>query len=346
MRLVLDGYTAYEYWMSAASANTAMIVRAPRPQLSDFESLDPGELGKAIEKLDGYPGKLQLLVQDLSQRRPSAHVDCRCWSTKHPFPAESFYQIGSGVYVESPELCLVRLAADLPRLEALRALSDMLGTYGLSLNNRIDLVGREPITSIAKIRGLLDRIPGVRGTRLIDQALRWIVPGAASPRETSMDLALAMPTRMGGHGMPPFEANYHIEPDDESAPLTTKSYLIADVAWSDKQRVLEYNSSKYHDTEEQMQYDFEKITTLQNMGYVVTPVSTRQFNSYDTFCSIVDGVRRDFGMRVSCSKAANDRRKNTHEELLRIERRNRELPSLDDTARWQYLRPRIDVDAP
>lgn len=343
MRLVFDGITAYEYWMSPAWTDGARLVKSPHPLLSNFDGIESGELTKAISKKDGADGQLQLLVSSPSERRSSEFVDCRCWSKKQPLPPESLYQVGSSIFVESPELCLVRLSATLPRLEFLRALSDMLGNYGFSITDRIELIQREPITSIQKIEQFLKKVPHVPGTKTLKQALSWIVPNAASPRETSMDISLAMPTRMGGHELPRFEANYHKDLTAEARPLTQKNFLVADVMWEEFKQALEYNSSKYHDTEEQMEYDFEKITTLKNMGYALTPVSTRQFNSYEAFASIVQDLRRSMGMSTVTSEKALERRKKTHEELLRIERRNRELPSLADTARWQYLMPRIDL---
>lgn len=344
MRLVLDGFTAYEYWMSPAWTDGARLVKPPHPSLSDFDGADRGDLSKSISKKDGATGALQLLVNLPSERRRSKFVDCRCWSRKQPFPPESLYQVGSNIFVESPELCLVRLSAGLPRLEFFRALSDMLGNYGFSTTDRMDLIHREPITSIQKIERLLKDIPHIPGTKTIKQALSWIVPNAASPRETSVDISLAMPTLMGGHELPRFEANYRKDLTNEASPLTQKEFLVADVMWEEFKQALEYNSNKYHDTEEQMEYDFEKITTLKNMGYAVTPVSTRQFNSYEAFSAIVQDLRQSMGMSIATSEKALERRKKTHEELLRIERRNRELPSLADTARWQYLIPRIDLD--
>lgn len=346
MRLVLDSNIAFEYWMCASVCDDALLVKTPHPRLTEFEDFEHGGLSRALKRTDGVRGPLHLLVASPRQRRPAKGVVCHAWTQTCPFPPESLYEVGDDLYVESPELCLVRLAATLPRLEFYRSLSDMLGVYTFSFTKRIDLIQREPVTTVKKIRHFLQVVERVRGTKPLRNALKWIIPRSASPRETSMNLMLAMPSRSGGYGLPRFEANYKIDLEGDARLLTTKQYLVADAMWPDSSLALEYNSSKYHDTEEQKEFDFEKITALQNIGHTVTPISTRQFNSHDAFDAIVRTTQRRLGLRAANlvpSEAVRERRRATHEELLRIERRSREQPSLATTARWRYLLPRINL---
>jgi hypothetical protein len=109
--------------------------------------------------------------------------------------------------------------------------------------------------------------------------------------------------------------------------------------------VLEYNSNTYHDTEEQLEFDFEKITALQRMGLTVIPVSTRQFEQFASFEQIVERVRQLVGQREKWASGRRGviraRRSATHATLLALERKQRKAPSLVNTARWQLLLPRL-----
>ena len=344
MRLVLDGFSALYFWMSAATTTNWVAVDLPNPQLTRFDGTAPGELSRSIALAeDKRIDTLDLLVGHAGERRRTATINCRTWGDR-PLPQKSIYQIGSDLFVISPELCMVRLAVTVPRLELYRYIAELMGIYALSFTDRQDLIQREPLTNREKVRQVLEQCKGVPGARAVRDVLRWIPEGSASPRETSMDIELAMPTRLGGQGLPPFMANYKIDLSESAVLLTVKKYLVADVAWPDKGWFLEYNSSKHHDSEEQKEFDFEKITTLGRMKKTVVPISTRQYNDYDAFSSIVDGVREGLHVRDRYAYKAEGRRRETHEALLRIERRQREQPPLIDLASWQLLLPRLDLE--
>lgn len=343
MRIVLDGNTAFEYWMSATLSDEAHPIHATRPPLSSFDQLPSSVISRSISNQEGASGGIEVLVDSLGERRNSSLVTCGVWSARTPLPPNSIYMIGSSIYVESPELCLLRLASIMERPVFLRALSDMLGVYSLSVLDRKELVSREPVTSINKIQMFLNSVKGAYGAKKLRSALNWVVERSGSPRETSMNLCMSMPSRLGGQQLPRFEANYHYDLSDEAKLLTRRNYLVGDAAWPKEKMELEYNSNKHHDTEEQLEMDFEKITTLQNMGVTVIPVSTRQFNRYDAFSAIMHTVRERLGISNAASEAVEEHRRSMHERLLQIERNQRELPSLWDTARWQYLAPRLGV---
>lgn len=345
MRLVLDGMTAFEFWMCTVSCHAHRYVELPNPGLTSFESKSAAEITRILERTEGECGALELLVRDADERRRTSQIRCTLWG-KRRLPPRSLCHIGDGVYAVSPELCALRLALLLPRPEYLRALAGLLGIFTFSLSNREDLVSREPILTKARLAEYFENVEGVPGLKQARQALAWVPERSASPRESTMDLCLALPTRLGGQALYPFEANYEVRPDDKSRLLTQKRSLVADVAWPDAGLFLEYNSSKHHDTEQQKEFDFEKITTFQSMKKTVMPVSTRQFNDYHAFSAISDRIRTELGKRDRNAGRWEDKREALHRELLRLERRQRLSPRLLDTARWRFLLPYIDMENP
>ena len=343
MGIVLDGFSAYEFWMSSLS-DQAHYLDVPNPQLTQFNTFSCGDLSRRMSRNDAEAGVLELLVRDKSERLRTNDIICNCWGPK-PLPPQSICKIGDNLYAVSPELCLLRIAPRLTFLEFVRAISNFMSIFCFSHHNRIDLIRREPLLTKDDIRSFLQNCKGLTGARLTERAVKWAVERAASPREVSVDLALSLPSHLGGQNVGPLEANAPVLLDDAARPLTTKSYLIADVAFpGNKNLFAEYNSDKFHDTEEQKQYDFEKITALQRMKKTVVPISTRQFNNYDAFSSISNGLRAQLGKRDRRSEEFDEVRRKTHGELLSDEREQRKDTSLFDTARWQTLLPYMSFD--
>ena len=307
-----------------------------------------------MHRTDGLPGCLELLVASQSERRENAFVSCRAWGPT-PLPPQSICEIGDGIYAVSPELCLIRIAPRVSRLELLRYATDLMGIYARSHVKHTDLISRKPIMTKESLERYLLAAGSIPGSKAVRQILGWVRERSASPRETSMLLMLTLPTRLGGMGLPRFEANVEIPLSDEASLLTQKKCLIGDAVYllakvgtcdeDDMGPVLEYNSNTYHDTEEQLEFDFEKITALQRMGLTVIPVSTRQFEQFASFEQIVERVRQLVGQREKWASGRRGviraRRSATHATLLALERKQRKAPSLVNTARWQLLLPML-----
>lgn len=343
MHIVLDTFTALEFWLSDLASSEPCYAKS-LPYLTSFENTSCGEVSQKLEHHEGTAGAIELLVKDADQRRRTDLVLCNTWGPR-PLPDLSLCEIGTGIYAISPELCIVRLVGRVSREELMRITADLMGIYCLSSTNKIDLFQREPLVTKASLESYLKSAQGIRGVKSVQRLLPWIPERSASPRETSMDLMLAAPSIIGGMGIPGFEANKRFDPKGDAALLTQKKFLVADVAYDMPDGpLLEYNSIKHHDTPEQLEYDFEKITALEKMGYTVIPISTRQFSDFDTFLAVASNVKERLGVHDSGKEATTARRRNLHTELLRIENRNRQSRSLMDTARWNFLKPRLGVD--
>lgn len=342
MRLVLDGETAYEYWMHVNPRYAYEVDSSPRQLLTQFDGLTSLEVSQAVDRQDGIAGALHLMVSSAGERRNSHNVECHVWSCKQPLPPKSIYSIGPGLYVVSPELCLVRIAPTLSRLELLHRMTNMLGLFAFDFWERLELMERKPITTTRAIDRYLHKIDGAKGAKAVRHALSSVQERCRSPRESDLCLNLGMSSRLGGQALPPFEVNRRIELTDKARPLTTKHYLECDVVWMSRRTVVEYNSDEWHLNTEQTLGDLEKIAALQRMGMTVFPVTTRQLSNYAAFKALVQGLRKALGVRNQESSALDKRRACLHADLMDIEHREREQPVLGNTARWQFLQPRLD----
>ncbi len=357
MRPVLFGISALEYWRSSLSDPTPGDMgnvenpvvgkvfgsgKSPSKRRRKFD--DIAEIDDAISRTEGAKGKLHLLMDPSFRKRRFSNIECHSWNKGALLTSDSVINAGTGFDVVSPELCLMQVAPQLTRFQLMRAITDLCARYSLSALDRSGIISRAPVTTLESIRAYVEKTPGLNGYRKVDAALCWCLEGSRSPRETTMSLFFRLPTRLGGKQLPVFVPNMKFSLGQEARLLTKKTYLEGDAVWPDAKLVIEYNSDAYHDTEEAKEFDFEKITALESMGYTVVPISTRQFNSYDSLEVIVMDLRQRLGSgtkkRAEDEKVVKSREKRsrkTHEELLGEERRQRELPSLLETARWRYL---------
>ena len=137
--------------------------------------------------------------------------------------------------------------------------------------------------------------------------------------------------------MPPFELNHRIDLDDKEALLTRKQWLEGDVYFLGMNRVFEYESNEFHNSESQLSFDLEKISTLQIKGLTVTPISTWQMNNFDALESLMIESKRQMGFRERSADELSQERRYVHFQVLEKEKADRQSSPLADTKRWKCL---------
>lgn len=343
MSLVLYGITAYEYWRSSQLRDTPEFGAISVPSASTLCSRVPlRDLTGPLSRTEGLPGKLHLLVGGASERSTSEFVQFHCSQNLSKLPPGSFYQIGPSIYVASPELCFVQLASELPFLELVRAGFDLCSRYQLSPYERMQTTECEPSATRASISRFLAQMPkGFYGLGKARTAARWILENSRSPRETSLAMMLHLPSQIGGFQISNMELNRRIDPSDTARLLTRKSSFEADVYFPGQHRVLEYESDLCHSNYVQGSHDYEKISALQAMGYEVTPITTWQMNTFESLEALVVDAKRAMHLRDRRSDQLSAQRREMHYLVLSDERTLRDQAPLADTARWQFLLPRL-----
>lgn len=105
---------------------------------------------------------------------------------------------------------------------------------------------RDPLTTPERITSLLEDVPRAYGVAKACQALRYVVPGTASPMEVLIVLACALPPRLGGWAMPEIVANQRIYIDDDLKPIIESDYLVGDADVPSVRGNIEYDSYEFH----------------------------------------------------------------------------------------------------
>ena len=340
MRLVLCGITAYEFWRSSQSILppdfTGFLCANA---LSSFSDMSCKQISDAIERFEGNTSEpLHVLVADSSDRRHAPMVVTHCLPSGVRLPKGSIYQVSDEISVVSPGLCFLQLAQTFNDLQLVRAGCDLTALFKREFNRNRDLITlNDNLFTKLDLITYLNSFPNCRGLKRAKELAGYVVERTKSPREESMDLLISMPTKRGGYQIPGIQANVIIPLSEGQQALAQREHLECDVVLPNGD-LLEYNSSTFHDSEEDLVFDFEKISAMQTVGRTVFPISTRQFSNFEAFDLIMSGVLERQNLRRKQPKPATiESRKKLHASLLKDEVTNRNALSMVDTARWRFI---------
>lgn len=274
MRAILSGLSAVIWWLTNATHpsnlcpfdGSILAESTPHaPSLVFLESAFPF-LPRPVHLLSNHQR------HDRSNR-------WKCHTTSYPFPAGSFLQIGSGLYVASPELSFIQSCHALSIHQALKVGSALCGTFCLDGNIQSGLRHRSPLTSAAKIATTAARLKGLPGANRAHTLSRYLVECAASPPEAFLALVLQCPSHMGGYGLPQAQLNMRLVPSRRAQRLSRRSALVPDLIWKPQKLVIEFDSDAFHLTSSQIELDASKRLALNADGYHVITVTSRQLDS-------------------------------------------------------------------
>lgn len=239
--MILTAQTASSFWRTHGLGSTrestlthaddAVIAHAALealPNIADTEAGSP----------------LHLLITDPDKKRALRGIACHQWNGE--LPPGSLRQISEGVFVSSPEMCFVQFCASNSLAHSVQYGMELCGTYALGLNDGETKYDFGPLTSLERLASYTRACEGRRGTKMARRALKHILEGAASPLETIVLMLLCMPVQHGGYNLPAPILNEEIPLNDEQRRMAGVTHFRGDLSWSDKNLIVEYNSSEFH----------------------------------------------------------------------------------------------------
>lgn len=274
MRATLSGLSAVIWWLT----NTV------RPSdLCPFDGSILAESTPHAPSLVFLESAFPLLPRPVhllsNHQRHDRRNRWKCHTTSHPFPCGSFFQIGSGLYIASPELSFIQSCHTLSTHQALKAGSALCGTFCLDGNAQSGLRPRPPLTSATKIAAKAACLKGLPGANRAYALSRHLAECAASPPEAFLALVLQCPSYLGGYGLPHAQLNARLTPSPRAQRLSRRSTLIPDLLWESQKLVIEFDSDAFHLTSSQIERDASKRLALNADGYHVITVTSRQLDS-------------------------------------------------------------------
>lgn len=237
---------------------------------------------------------IDVVVASPAGRLKNGFVTCRSWQGR--FPREAFLTDGSEVFLASPEFSLMLAAGAFPDLGLMQLLMRYLGEYSPSKADPDGFVRREPLTSIENVLAMLGEVKGLYGTGKLRRALGMAIEGARSPMETNVALALTLPKKSNGFGLPKPRMNERIELDGQARAICGKTHCYADMLWGN--HILEYQGRRHNDTWGE---DLSRALALELMGYTVDFMAYEQFADARQLNLIAQKIARSLGMWVNAS---------------------------------------------
>ena len=172
----------------------ADITCAPR-QAPDVEQL--GAL-VSLPVLAGATLPVHVLVDGRDGRRYTDAVFSH--AALPAYPEGSLFLVAPGVACCGPELVALQMTEYATDLELTLLVDELCSHYSIQPSAEMGLVQRrEPLTTLDKIRALIDALPGARGTKRLRSALAAARERSGSPQESKTCHQLECPRLMGGH---------------------------------------------------------------------------------------------------------------------------------------------------
>ena len=290
MRLVLYGESGAAYWLCAD-------LTCAKPRKDSSAVLEDDAPGKASCSylLRQFPGLAQP-VHCLSTRKTRGGGSFwKTHFTSYAYPPNSFWHIGSGLYVPSPELCFVQACTTTTDHRALKIGAALCGTFSVRPQSPAGLARREPLTTPGRIQKYIDRASCLHGAKKAARLARHIPQNAASPPEAFLCLVLALPGRWGGYHLPPPLMNKRLKSGRKSRAITQRKSLVPDLYWPQAKVALEFDSDAIHLSSAQATRDSTKRLALENSGHRTVTVTTNQLASRDRMSHIAQRIGQELG---------------------------------------------------
>lgn len=197
-------------------------------------------LGTFCEKL---PRPVELLVGNAKDRRYAPGTCCHVWRGR--LPKNGVFALDEGIYVSSPEFTLLQQSNQLHQVNLCQMLGRYLGTWTPMKDQPSGQGERAPLTSFDSLHELSLDMRGARGMGNLKFAMAHTCDRAASPAETSLQLALSLPPELHGLNILQPSMNYQVDLSPKAQRLYPHESIRIDLCWRHKNSV---SSSKGRST--------------------------------------------------------------------------------------------------
>ena len=246
--------------------------------------------------------RLHACVSRQAGRRFVSGATCHLMTGSYPMG--SFFEIGEGVLVVSPELAFIQMSRVLDR--------DLLIAYGYELcgyyaRGRVahTFYSCPALTSVARILRYLSRLEELRlsrgegmpwGLERAREALAYVRNGSASPEESVTSMVLTMPRRLGGYGLSAGSLNARVRLSPAAAELFGIDEFVCDICWVERRQVVEFQGAQ-HKQRSRRSYDMRKGNVLSADGWRVVEVDRYMLERGALMDEVAKSVAKGLGKR-------------------------------------------------
>ncbi|MDD2587718.1 MAG: hypothetical protein PHY60_02355 [Atopobiaceae bacterium] len=320
---------------------------------SELSFTAPNEIGTISWEIDASTSslwnstlsKLERPWDVIVSRRSRAHATsyARYHYRGTQLPPGSGLPLGGGVYLASPELCLLQMATVLPLSGLIELMDEFFGSYCLDFHDEHDrddigeLVSRGSISSKEALTRYLASSPKLHGAKRARRASRYAIDASASPKETHAEMLLSLPASLGGWGLPAPTMNQRFDIPASLRIDGDSSFVFGDMAWMVQAKrtyhhaVVEYESTRWHADGQKLSKDSRRRNLLESIGVHVITLTAAELYSDEGLARVAKLIADAIGFRMRTqldpTHAAAKRKALRHDLLGTVEQPDDETPT-------------------
>lgn len=311
MEIVLGHTSSMEFWrVKRSHAQTrALLARRGEPRSFRTDSHDETKPGAAdIERIERaglaqHSSPMHLIVPRVSSRVRTAHITCSVFDKR--IPPSAFVNVGDGVFVASPELCLLLEARTRAFANLVETGYEFCGRYRLpALPNGNMTPDQLPLTSVSRILSFLSRTHNLNGVGAARKAVPHMLPNSESPKESQLSILSSFPGHLGGYGFQQATLNHPVLIPDKARGQDVGRTCRCDLFWPDAKLDVEYDSRLHHAGSAEQVKDSARRTALAYRGILVITVTSEQLHTRSEMDKVAHAMAKRLGRR--CRPRASD----------------------------------------
>lgn len=280
--LYVEDIEALKFWLSPARV---MLDGQALSRLSSLRGCPRTARESSWHSLEELPYTFEhptLAVPAPEFRVQRKRFDYHVWT--HEIPRGSFCRVSDDVAVASPALAIAQSAKRFREEHLAQAVCSLAGSYITPPGKRAGLIdGLEPIVTIEELWDMTESLKGICNCEHLQSALKYAAENSASPGETKVLLACAMPRQKGGLHTGGWEMNPEIRLPYRLQRYLDKKKVYPDLLSREHNLVVEYDSDERHSTEAERASDEKRAVALNLMGYTVISVRAHHLRSASAF---------------------------------------------------------------
>ena len=311
MEITLGHAASMKFWRIKRPPFHTRALLARRGEPSCFRSGSHAEAKPSVNDLERVErigidlgtNPTDFIVPSPSSRTRSTRITCSVFDKR--IPAKAFVYVGDGVFVVSPELCLLLEARTAAFANLVETGYEFCGSYRLAASSDTGMLSDQlPLTSVSKLQSFLARARNLNGDGAARDAVAHILPNSESPKESQLSILSSFPGRLGGYGFPQPTLNHPVRISEKARGRSVGETCRCDLFWPDAKLDVEYDSRLHHTGEAEQEKDSARRTALAYAGILVITVSSDQLHTRSEMDKVAHAMAKRLGTR--CRSRAHD----------------------------------------
>lgn len=205
--------------------------------------------------------------------------------------------------VVSPEVLFLEMAAQLSGIELVKLGYELCGVYSLPMSQP-NYAGtprgfsrRKALTSVERLTAHVASQGSNRSVKKARWALRYVLDGSASPRETELSMLMVFPRKLGGYGLEKPEIRHEFATSSDVLLFLSGKSAAFDLHWPDAGVLLRYGDRTCRgDADERKRK--QRQTSLESSSSRVLHITNRDFRYVERLDEVANAVARCHGRHL------------------------------------------------